>query len=142
MKSVGFEKFLQEYNASGKEKIDGYTLECFDQMTSAERNHAFLLLSQELQNSAIAIDPLFYINESEACIIFDEKYLTEKEVGQVNFHLVAKLWSCQKSDIYAEEFAACYDSVSEYSLIASPENDPFEIWKLVVPLFEGFYIAQ
>lgn len=118
MKSVGFEKFLQEYNASGKEKIDGYTLGYFDHMTVAERSHAFLLLTQELQNSAVAIDPLFYINKSEACTVFEEKYLTEKKVGQVNFHLVTKLWSCQKSDIYAEEFAACYGSISEYSLIA------------------------
>ena len=118
MKSVGFEKFLQEHTASGKEKMDGYTLDYFDQMTNAERTHAFTLLSHELQNSSVAIDPLFYINKPEACAIFKEKYLTDKKVNHVNFHLVAKLWSCNKSDIYAEDFAACYESVSEYSLIA------------------------
>jgi cephalosporin-C deacetylase-like acetyl esterase len=49
MKNVGFEKFLQEHTASGKEKIDGCTLDYFDHMTNAERNHAFVLLSQKLQ---------------------------------------------------------------------------------------------
>lgn len=118
MKSIGFEKFLQEFNSSGKEKIDGYTHGHFDQMTNPERNHAFQLLSQELKQSAVAIDPLFYIDKLEACTIFEDKYLTDKKTGNVNFHLIAKLWLCQKSDIYAEEFLQCYDSVSEYSLIA------------------------
>lgn len=118
MNVTNLEKFLQELNGSGKEKMDGYTLSYFDNMTDVEKNHEFDLLSQELQSSSVAIDPMFYINKSEACSIFEAKYLTEKEVGQVNFHLVAKLWSCNRSDIYAEAFEKCYNSISEYSLIA------------------------
>lgn len=118
MRSISFENFLQEFNASGKEKIDGYTLGYFDSMTDAEKNHAFNLLNEELQNSAVAIDPMYYINKSEACTRFEHKYLAEKKSGHINFHLLAKLWSCQKEDIYAEEFAKCYNSISEHSLIA------------------------
>lgn len=117
MRSEYLENFLRELKSTGKEKVEGYTLSNFDHMTKPEKELAFDLLRQELNHSSVAIDPMYYLNKEDACLIFKQKYIEQKNNGHVNFHLVAKIWNCEKSDTYAEAFEQCYDTLGEYSLI-------------------------
>lgn len=118
MHSIFFDNFLKEFNSTGREKADGYTLVNFDKMPEDERKIAFNLLSQELEKSSIAIDPISYIDNNNAHSLFIKKYLEQKKIGHVNFHLVAKIWHHERSDFYVDEFVKCYESLNKTSMIS------------------------
>ena len=61
MNTRGFDSFILEMSATGREKLDGYTLAFFDQMSVAEKEKAFLLLKDELPVFYGAVDALVYI---------------------------------------------------------------------------------
>lgn len=111
-----YENFIKEYESTAKEKVDGYTLSNFDRMNNKEKEDAFLLLSEELNKSSVAVDPLVYLNQEDAYPLLINKYENDKKNGHINYHIAAILYRCSENEVYVNDFISCYPNISDLEM--------------------------
>lgn len=56
--NAAFDQFIKEYNATGRKKIDGYSLPNLDRLNPAERLQAIEILKEEVIKNTWGIDGL------------------------------------------------------------------------------------
>lgn len=119
MNTRGFDSFILEISATGREKHDGYTLVFFDQMSVAENEKAFLLLKDELPVFYGAVDALVYIEKQKALPII-ESYLSGFDSDQQKkaFGLYAILYKENPKTEYAEKIVSGWDIKAPTSRLA------------------------
>ncbi|MCW7536726.1 hypothetical protein OOT46_02510 [Aquabacterium sp. A7-Y] len=61
-----FANFLKQYNATGSEKADGYSVDHFDGMSEQEKQQAFAMLSEQADVDPESAQWLFYLDPSKA----------------------------------------------------------------------------
>lgn len=64
--SDAYQRFIRQYNATGREKADGYDRSHFDGMTPAEKAQAFELLKDEAVNLPEVVKWLFHLDAARA----------------------------------------------------------------------------
>jgi hypothetical protein len=64
--SDAYQQFIRQYNATGREKADGYARAHFDGMTPAEKAQAFDLLKDEVARHPSFVEWLFYVDAARA----------------------------------------------------------------------------
>ncbi len=67
--SAAFDAFLNQFNATGSNKADGYSATCFDNMTPDEKLRAFEMLSDEIEAVPQSAQWLFYIDDKKALAV-------------------------------------------------------------------------
>lgn len=116
--SDAFNKFLDEYNANGREKLDGYTLIYLDSLKGDERDQATEMLRKETIRDGMGMEGLVRINPDVALktLLQVEQEWPETRT-QKSFELYYWLWKLTNEESYAEKFCSCRPFSSEASIV-------------------------
>jgi hypothetical protein len=115
--SDAFNKFLSEYNATGRQKLDGYTLSYLDLLKGDERQQATDLLREETIRDGMGIEGLVHINPDVALktLLQVEQEWPEART-QKSYDLYYWLWKLTNDEGYAAKFCVCRPFLSDASV--------------------------
>lgn len=106
--SAIFERFLSEHQATGRAKLDGYTLEGLETLEGKERQDAIDILKTEITHNAWGVEALARIDGQEAVEAL-KSALDGWPTDQKNsaYQTYFWLWQLTTEDEYAQKFCLC-----------------------------------
>lgn len=117
--SIAFDRFLKEYSATGREKLDGYTLVNLDGLTAVEREQAVALLKSEAPRFVGAYEPLARLSPAAALeVLLLIEHDQPKSEFRAAYVLYFWLWKLTGQEGYETKFVESRRSVPASSLPA------------------------
>ncbi|EEF23147.1 conserved hypothetical protein [Ricinus communis] len=106
--SKAFDRFLHEYNADAREKLDGYTAPNFDQFSQDEKIQAIALLKNEVIDNGWGIEALAYLDKPAAMEAL-ETIVKTWSIERISKAFVIFYWlyKLTNDEIFAEKFCEC-----------------------------------
>lgn len=106
--SKAFDKFLHEYNADGREKLDGYTLPNFDEFSPNEKIQAIALLKNEVIDNGWGIEALAYLDNAVAVDALETviKTWSQERISKA-FVIFYWLYKLTNDEVFAKKFCEC-----------------------------------
>jgi hypothetical protein len=115
--SEAFNTFLAEYNATGRQKLDGYTLVDLDSLTGDERDQATEMLREETIRDGMGIEGLVRINSEVALKTLLQVEQEWPEARTQKFYdLYYWLWKLTGDESYAAKFCSCRPFLRDASI--------------------------
>jgi len=112
-----FNKFLNEYNATGRQKLDGYTLSYLDSLESDERQQATDMLREETIRDGMGMEGLVHINRNVALnTLLQVEQEWPQARTQKSYDLYYWLWKLTSDEAYAAKFCGCRPFLSDASV--------------------------
>lgn len=103
-----FSKFLQEHHAHGRDKLDGYTLTNFDELSLDERIQAIALLKNEVIENGRGIEALAYLDNAVAVDALETviKTWSQERISKA-FFIFYWLYKLTNQEVFAGKFCEC-----------------------------------
>lgn len=117
--SEAYDLFIKEFNSTAREKLDGYSLENLNHLSSTERREVLTKLTSELPLHSEAIKPLAYL-DPDLTVELLKQLLTNlpQEKLRRSYDVYFWLWSLTKEDGYLTSLVECRRHISDYDIIA------------------------
>ncbi|MCW7536725.1 hypothetical protein OOT46_02505 [Aquabacterium sp. A7-Y] len=117
MSSVAYQKFLSEYSATGRAKLDGYTHAWLLQLSEDEKEQAIALLSEEAKSFYGAIEPLALLAPNTAVKVLKDIELTKApDILRQSHPVYFWLWKLTGDESYAIKFVECRPYLEDYDI--------------------------
>ncbi|MCW7536727.1 hypothetical protein OOT46_02515 [Aquabacterium sp. A7-Y] len=117
MNSLAYQKFLSEYSATDRAKLDGYTLAYLRDLSEDEKDRAIALLSEEAMSFYGAIEPLALLAPNTAVKVFKDIEKTDApEILRQSYPVYFWLWKLTGDESYAIKFVGCRPYLGEYQI--------------------------
>jgi len=114
-----YSNFLDEYHATGRKKLDGYSFIDSNKITLEEKKDIIDKLKEEIYFFSGAIEPLIRLDKDEA--IESLETLTEKQEQKKlakSYQVFFWLWKLTNKEKYLLNFFSCLPKISESSKIS------------------------
>lgn len=108
MSSQNFKIFLNEYNRSGKEKLDGYSSGILIGLEGEERQQAIKMLSEEAVSLGAAIDALAILDKDYTLDLL-KKLTSEVTPSPRETHKYLWIWRLEQTESNANSYFSCVD---------------------------------
>lgn len=106
--SAIFDRFLSEHQATGRAKLDGYTLEGLETLEGQERQDVIAILKSEILHNAWGVEALAQIDRQEAVEALKSALGSwSPEQQRSAFQTYFWLWQLTNEDAYAQKFCLC-----------------------------------
>ncbi|MDR2872854.1 MAG: hypothetical protein LBV45_10160 [Xanthomonadaceae bacterium] len=126
---MSFDKFIKQYNATGREKLDGYSSFCFDEMTEEEKINAesLLLIAAERMDTT-AFQGLSLIKSETGRALLERMIIQVKPPSLTHLHAAEFLYEMTGENWLQEEITKNMDKsnkfIYELSIVILSETHP------------------
>lgn len=137
--SIGYTKFLSQFNASGSQKAQGYDASHFDGLTQQEQDAVFTHLERELIAPGV-IGWLFHLNPQKAERVLLE-YLADEKNTSGRHRVYISLFHYTGKTLFLEQFERGFsqfydwekaDAIKLYNAYAPAGNGKCDFLKSVI----------